>query len=122
MKKIINVKLVNELELKFEDGKSLTLKFDVQALSHILDFKGGLEEFIKDPSTPEVCAKLLYIGAVSNNVEFTVEEARKVVSNLDPATITTIINEFNESMGAGTNEVNKELQKKMMALFLNSKK
>ena len=41
-KKTINVKPVSEIELQFEDGKSLTLRFDVKALVNFNDLKGGL--------------------------------------------------------------------------------
>lgn len=122
MKKRINVKPVTELELIFEDGKSLTLKFDVEALTHFNDFEDGMQGFLKDKSTPEICAKIVYIGGSSHNDNLDINEARKIVSNMDPATITEIIYEFNESMGVTQNEAQKELSKKLMAQFLNQMK
>jgi hypothetical protein len=119
MKKRINVKPLTELELVFEDGKNLELVYDVKALLH---FNELANEFLKDPTIPEICAKIVYIGGADRNESFDLEEARKVVACLDPETITIIINAFNETMGAGKNEVQKDLQKKLMEMFLLSKK
>lgn len=118
-KKIINVKPVSEIELQFEDGKSLTLRFDVKALLNFNDLDDGLNGFIKDNSLPIMCSKIIYIGAKSVDNDFTYDEAYKITSQLDPSTITTIINEFNESMGTVKSEVQDEAQKKFMTEFLN---
>jgi hypothetical protein len=115
MKKVINVKPLTEIELQFEDGKCLSLIFDVEAL---LRFNNIAEDFYKDTSTPEICAKIVYIGAKT----ITIEESRAIVSSLDPGTIIEIITEFNESMGVAQNGVQKEYAKKMIAQFLNSAK
>lgn len=115
MKKTINVRPITEIELVFEDGKSLQLKYDVKALLFFNDVADGL---FQDPSIPEICAKVVYIGAASNTEGFTIEEARTIVSNLDPETITVIIDEFTKGMGLQSNEVSKELQKKLMDRFL----
>lgn len=114
MKKVINVKPLNEIELQFEDGKSLTLKFDCEALTRFNDIA---KDFYKNKSIPEMCAKVIYIGAKT----ITLEEARAIVANLDISSIIEIINEFNESMGVSLDEVKGEHAKKLMAQFLNSK-
>jgi hypothetical protein len=119
MRKKINVKPVNELELVFEDGKSLILKFDMEALLHFNDVAEGL---FQDISIPEICAKVIYIGGANYNDGFDLKEARKIVSNLDPETITVIINEFTANMNIEMNEVQKELSKKLMEQFLSTKK
>lgn len=114
MKKVINVKPLNEIELQFEDGKSLTLKFDCEAL---LRFNDIAKDFYKDKSIPEICAKVVYIGAKT----ITLEEARAIVANLDPGSIMEIVSEFNESMGVSLKGAQKEYAKKLMAQFLESK-
>lgn len=118
MKKIINVKPVTELELQFESGETLSLRFDVKAISNFNEIEGGINDFLKEMSMPEMCAKVIYIAGVSNNSELTLERARVITSNLDPMTITEIMTEFNISMGSGKNEVQKEIQKKLMEQFL----
>lgn len=119
-RKTINVKPVSELELQFEDGKSLVLRFDTQALLNFNELEGGLTGFIKEKSIPVMCSKVVYIGAKATDGNFTYEEALKITSELDPGTIMEIINEFNESMGTSKNEVQSELQKKLMAEFVKN--
>jgi hypothetical protein len=118
MKKIINVKPVTEIELKFEDGSSLDICFDAEAVSNFSELEGGLTAFIKEDSMPERCAKIIFIGARSKKSDFTLEAARAIVANMAPTTITEIVLEFNESMGAASNEVQSELQKKLMEQYL----
>lgn len=117
-KKKINVKPVSELELQFEDGNIVTLRFDVKALLNFNDFEDGLTGFIKDASLPTMCSKVIYIGAKSLDDNFTYEDALKITAELDPCTITEIINEFNESMGTSKNELQGEYQKKLMEQFV----
>lgn len=113
-KKSVNVKEPTELELKFEDGKSLTLLFDVEALLKFNDLPGGLAAFVNEQSIPERCAMVLYIG----NKDLEIDEARKLVSNMDPGSITEIMLEFTTSMGATNNQMLQELQKKTMQEFM----
>jgi len=119
MKKIINVKPITELELQFEDGKSLTLRFDVEALMHFNEMDGGMSAFIGEKSMSEICAQIIFVGGASNNQDLDINEARKIVSNMDIGTITAIINEFTEGMGTAQSEVQKELQKKLMSQWLD---
>lgn len=118
MKKIVNVKEATELELQFQDGKIINLRFDVSSLLNFNNLDGGLENFFKDASIPEMCAKIVYITGANHNDGLTIDESRKIVSNMDPLTITEIINEFSESMGMAKNELQGELQKKLMTQFL----
>ena len=116
-KKIINVKPATEIELQFEEGRSLTLKFDVKALLNFNDLEDGLNGFVKEKSLPIMCAKVIYVGAKANDENFTYDEALKITSELDPGTITDIINEFSDSMGSSKNEVKSEHQKKLTMEF-----
>lgn len=119
-KKTINVKPVSEIELQFEDGKSLTLRFDVKALVNFNDLKGGLTGFIKEKSLPTMCAKIIYIGAKAIDDNFTYEEAIKITSELDPGTVLAIINDFSESMGTLNNGGQNEVIKKYMEEMVKS--
>jgi hypothetical protein len=112
------VKPVQSLELEFEDGKSLLLTFDMEALYHFYDIGEGISEIIEEKSVPKMCAKIIFASAVYNQPDFTLDQAIALVSNMSPVTITEIINEFTESMGSTKNEVQKELSKKMMEIFL----
>ncbi|MDF2609046.1 MAG: hypothetical protein K0R92_520 [Lachnospiraceae bacterium] len=117
MKKRINVQPVTEIELVFEDGSSLDIKFDAEAISNFNELDGGITAFIKEDKLPERCAKIIYVGARSYKQDFTLDEARKITSELSPITITEIVSEFNESMGAAKNGVQSEMQKKLMEDF-----
>ena len=119
MKKTFNVKPVTEIELKFENGESLDIVFDIEAISNFTDLEGGLTSFIQEDKLPERCAKIIYIGAKARKQDFTLEDARTLVSNMDTLTITEVMNEFNESMGAAKNGVQSELSKKLMAQYLD---
>jgi hypothetical protein len=114
MRKIINAKEATELELKFDDEHSLLIVFDTEAISNFELLEGGLNSYMKEDKTPERCAKVIYIGAIARQPEFTLEDARKLVSELSPVTITEILNEFNESIGASNNGVVNEMQKKLL--------
>jgi hypothetical protein len=122
MKKIINVKPVTELELQFEDGKVICVVFDTEAVFNLTELDGGINSFMSEKSLPERCAKIIYAGAKTKQNEFTIEDARALVCELSPVTITEIMNEFNENMGVAKNEVQSELQKKLMKQFLESQK
>lgn len=119
-RKVINVKAPTELELQFENGKSLLVVFDTEAYSNFNDLEGGLMGLASDKSMSEQCAKILYAGAKLWNEGFTFEDARTLVSGMEPCTIIEIINEFNESAGMVKNGVQSELQKKLMEQFLQT--
>jgi hypothetical protein len=122
MRKTINVKEPTELELKFEDGKSLILKFDMEALSNFYEMPEGLNGFIHEESMVERCAMIVYISGLAQDNELTMEKSRAIVANMDPASITDVVTEFMLSMGGSNNELIKELQKKTMQEFLQKLK
>lgn len=119
-RKVISVKPVTELELQFEDGKSLCVVFDTEAFMNLSELDGGLTGFSSEKSLPEQCAKIIYAGAKSRNKNFTLEDSRALVSNMDIASITDVINEFSESVGMTKNGVQGELQKKLMEQFIQT--
>lgn len=119
MKKTYNVKPATEIELRFLDGKVLTVIFNAKAMYHFNDFENGIQSLTDDVSQPEICAKLLYVGSVENNPDMTLEKARELVCQLDIETISNIIVDFQESMGSIQNDAFKELQKKTMMEFVS---
>lgn len=123
MNKRINVKPVSTIELAFEDGTIIEMKFDAEAIMNISSMEGGISSIMKMKSITEACAKIIYAGTTSTNTNITLEEARKIVSNLDIGTITEIMEEFSDNAYAGkTNEEKKELQKNLMREFLSTLK
>lgn len=111
MKKKLNIEESTELELIFEDGKTLNLVFNVRAMSYLNDI-GGMKELLSFGSTPEYCAKIIYITAKAAGNEISLEEARALVSSIKPSVILEIVKEFQESYVAGIDE---DTQKKIIA-------
>lgn len=119
MRKKIACQEIEEIDLEFKNGEIITLRFDADAAIALSNLDGGLTSLFKEGiSIPDICAKIIYAGAVSNNNDMTYEKAREVVSNLSMNTITEIISAFNEEMGIANNEINQEYQKKTMAQLL----
>ena len=120
-KKYYAVKPPVEIEIEFADGKKLELVFDVKSLFHFNDPEiGGMEALLDNVSQPELCAKIIYAGAKEKSPDLTIEMARAIVTNLDIFTITGIINDFSESIGADKNMVLKDAQKKTMMEFIKA--
>jgi hypothetical protein len=80
------------------------------------DTKGGLKSFLKK-STAEMAALILYAAGKDNNENFTREKARALTSAMDFATVSEIIETFNESAGINSED---PAQKKMIAEILKS--
>lgn len=119
MKKKINVKPITELELCFDDGKSIELKFSTEATLRLQEIEGGYGAFIK--STPsEMCARVIFSSCTDD--EMTLEQARVITSNFSPSTVSDILSEYTETNISSNDGGQKELQKKLMEQFLNSLK
>lgn len=117
MKKIISCKPVDDIELQFNGGESILLRFDVESLMHLQEIEGNLNELFKMP-IPEMCALVIYAGAVAHNEGMTKEKAREMVCGMSIDTINAILEEFGASMGQN----NSEYGKKLMAQFLAKKR
>lgn len=116
MKKTIQIKPVPEIELCIDGGDSVLLRFDVGTIMELSQVKGGLKGLFKKPM-PEMVATLIYVAAQRNNENYTLEDARALVSNMSVGDITAIMNEFSEAMGVSTDE-NNEQTKNLIAQFL----
>ena len=120
-KKVIACRPAPEVELAFDGGDTVLLRFDVYAMMCLQEMaEDGLAKLLTESSTPELCALIIYAGGQRSGL--TLEKSRALVSDMDPATITEIINEFNSSVNRTSNEAQEELAKKMMAQFLNTQK
>lgn len=111
MKKTINVKPVSEIALDFDNGETITLRFDIRALMQLKEMH-DLETLTSEP-IPEVCAMLVASSAVD---QLDLEEARSIVASMDLSTIMAIMSEWNDSLGGDD-----EATKKVTAAFLNKK-
>lgn len=109
MRKRYEVKPVTEIELAFPE-RTLLLRFDAAAVFHAEDLEGGIVELMKNKNITELCAKIIYMGACEQEKGFTIEDAKKIVTELDLETAEGIISDFLDSLGAG--ETIEETQKK----------
>ncbi len=117
-KKIMTCKSAPEIELQFDGGDTVLLRFDIRCLSNIQELEGGLNAFFK-MSFSEMAATIIYAAGKDINENFDELKAREIVSNLKIENITEIMDTFQESVG--NKESNNELAKKMMAQFLAKK-
>ena len=117
MAKKMICKSAPEIEICIEGGASRLLRFDVGCLAEIQEMKGGLTKLFK-LSLPEQAATLVYAAGKNHNENFTLEEARKMVSCMDIVSVTEIINTFAESAGT-TSDISNEYAKKLLAQMLS---
>ena len=116
-RKVMQCKSAPEIELCFDGGEVILLRFDIRCLVNIQEFKGGLAKFVKQ-STAEMAASIIYAAGKDINDDFDEEKARAIISNMSIDNITEIIKTFEESIGSTGNE---EEAKKLMAQLLGKK-
>ena len=116
MAKKMICKSAPEIELSIDGGESKLLRFDVQCLAELQEIEGGIKSLFKMP-IPEQAATLVFAAGKNYNDNFSLEEARKMVSCMDIASVQEIINTFSESTGT-TSEVSNEYAKKLLAQML----
>ena len=116
-KKIMQCKSAPEIELSIDGGENIYLRFDVNMFSILQeDTKGGLKAFLKK-SPAEMAALIIYAAGKENNEDFTREKARALTSQMDFATVSEIIETFNQSAGIDGED---PTQKKMIAELLKA--
>ena len=114
-KKIMTCKSAPEIELQFEGGEAILLRFDIRCLSNIQELEGGLKDFLKK-GLPEMAAAILYAAGKDINDNFDELKAREIISNMAMNSIVEIINTFQDSIGLTTG--GDEATKKMLAQIL----
>lgn len=117
-RKKISCKPTPEIELEFEGGESILLRFDISALMVIQEMEGGLNNLMSK-SIPEICAAVMYGAGKEHNENFTLEKAREIVSNLSVSVISEIYQEFSDAMYTADKEQRDEMAKKAMAQYLD---
>lgn len=118
-KRIMTCKAAPEIELQFDGGEVILLRFDIRCLSNIQELEGGMEGFLKKTFT-EMAAAILYAAGKDLNDGLDELKARELISKMAIENIVELIEIFQESVGAkGGND---EVAKKLMAQFLANKK
>lgn len=118
-KKIMACKAAPEIELCFDGGESILLRFDIRCLMNIQELEGGLGEFMKK-NVAEMAAGIVYAAGkgINGDKDFTEEKARALISGMSLGDLLDIIKTFEESIGETKNDEN---AKKLMAQFLTQK-
>lgn len=116
MAKKMVCKSAPEIELSIDGGESKLLRFDVQCLAEVQEIEGGIRALFKMP-IPEQAAVLVYAAGKNHNDNFTLEEARKMITCMDITSVLEIINTFSESTGT-TSGILDDLTKKILAQML----
>ena len=118
MAKKMVCKSAPEIEICIDGGDSKLLRFDVACLATLQEIKGGIRALFK-MNIPEQAANLIYAAGKDHNENFTLEEARKMVSCMDVSSVLEIIDVFSESVGSSAdNPEANDFIKKMMAQML----
>lgn len=108
-KKVMTCKAAPEIELQFDGGESILLRFDIRCLVNMQEVEGGLKEFMKK-GIAEMAAAIVYAAGKDINDDYNEEKAREIVSNMSIQNITEIVKTFEESVGtAGGDEETKKL-------------
>ena len=118
-KKIMTCKAAPEIELQFDGGVSILLRFDIRCLVNIQELEGGMQDFLKK-NFAEMAATLVYAAGKDINDGLDEDKAREIASNMSVDNITEIIDIFQSSIGGAKG--NDEIAKKLMAQFLANKK
>lgn len=115
MRKKTVVQPISELELQFNGGESLLLRFDTEAFFYFCEDKEDIKAISKSNSITKMCARIVYAAGIANNEDFSYEKAKLLVSEMGVMTVIDIIKDFSESVGSVKNVVPQELQKKIIA-------
>ena len=108
-RKVMQCKSAPEIELCFDGGEAILLRFDIRCLVNIQEAKGGLKKLIKN-GIAEMTATIIYAAGKDINDNFDEKKAREITSNMSIEGITEIVKTFEESIGtAGDNEDTKKL-------------
>lgn len=117
-KKTMVCKTAPEIELCFDGGEAILLRFDIRCLLALQELDGGLTEFVKK-GIAETAVMIVYAAGKDINENFDEAKARAIVSNMNLENIIEIANTFSESMGSYAEDEN---TKKLIAQFLTPKK
>ena len=118
-KKTMTCKTAPEIELQFDGGEAILLRFDIRCLVNIQELEDGIQGILSK-NFAEMAASIVYAAGKDINDGFNEGKAREIVSNMSVENIIEIIDTFQSSIGGAKD--NDDIAKKLMAQFLANKK
>lgn len=119
-KKIMTCKAAPEIELQFDGGVFVLLRFDIRCLVNIQELEGGLKAFVKK-GVAEMAAGIVYAAGKDINEDFDEKKANAIVSEMSLENVLEIVKTFEESIGSTASGASEEEVKKMVAQLLEKK-
>ena len=116
-KKIMTCKAAPEIELQFDGGEAILLRFDIRCLTNLQELDGGLRELL-NKGIAEMAAAIVYAAGKDINDNYDDIRAREIVSNMSIENVTEIVHTFEDSLGSSGGD---EETKKMIAQILGQK-
>ena len=117
-KKVMTCTAAPEIELQFDGGEAILLRFDVRCLVNIQEMDGGITGFMKK-GVAEMAAAIIYAAGKGINDNFDENKARGITAGMSIDTILEVVKTFEESVGATGSDEN---TKKIKAQILESQK
>ena len=120
MKKIM-ISEAETLEIQFQDGVAKKLVFNMKAVALFQNALADSGKRLDEIREQSLLAYILYAGinAVEENGPFSMEEANAMAYIMNPPAGSQIIEMFIDSISKGMSEEQKQMQKKLLAQFLN---
>lgn len=120
MKKIM-ISEAETLEIKFKDGITKKLIFNMKAVALFQNAMAESEKKLDEIREQNLLAYILYAGinAAQEDEEFSMEQANAMAYVMNPSSGSQVIGMFIDSIREGMSEEQKQMQKKLLAQFLN---
>ena len=114
-RKTMACKEAPEIELQFDGGEAILLRFDIRCLVNLQESDGGMKNFVKK-NVVEMASEIIYAAGKDINDNFDKERACALVASMSLDNILEIIKTFEDSVGAtGSDEESKKLVAQILA-------
>ena len=109
------------LEIKFKDGATKKLVFNMKSIALFQNVLVESKKELDEIREQNLLAYILYAGinAAQEDEEFSMEQANALAYIMNPSSGSQIIEVFIESIREGMSEEQIQMQKKILAQFLN---
>lgn len=111
------------LEIQFKDGVTKNLVFNMKSVALFQNAMAESGKNLNEIREQNLLAFILYSGinAATEDENFSMEQANAMAYVMNPSAGSQIIGMFIDSIQEGMSEEQKQMQKKLLAQFLNGK-